>query len=344
MLGRASRFAGQARTRRPFRITAAVLSTAGILAAVAGCGVLGGDSGGNTGGSDKVERVQIKVGAMPIIDSAPVHLASQLGYFKEEGLEVQLETVTGAATAIPKLLSGELQFTYGAYVPVFQAQEKGTGDFKFVADSYQTAEKIFVIMVGPNSTVKSPKDLAGKTIATNTKNSITDLLAKSAMDTAGVDISRVNWVEFPFPDMQARLASGQVDAAVMLEPFVTQAERAIGALPILDTSQGPTQNFPISGHAATAQFVKDHPKTTEAFRRALTRASEAARDRKTVEDAVVKYAKIDPQVAQLVKIGTYPTSLDRTRLQRTVDLMTKYKLLTKEMNVDAMIFSPLVAK
>jgi NitT/TauT family transport system substrate-binding protein len=336
MLGRASRLAAPASFRRPRRAAAAILGTAGILAAVAGCGLLG-SSDDNAKSTDKLERTNLTIGAMPILDSAPVHLADLKGYFKDEGLDVKLETVTGAATAIPKLISGDLQFTYGAYVPVFQAQAKGTGDFKFVADSYQTAENIFMIMVKADSAIKSPADLAGKKIATNTKNSITDLLAKSAMETAGVDIKNINWVEFPFPDMGAKLQAGDVDAAVILEPFVTQSERTNGAIPILDTSQGPTANFPISAYTATADFVKNNPKTTEAVRRALTRASEAARDRPTVEDAVVNYAKIDKGVAQLVRIGTYPTSLDRTRLQRTVDLMKKYNMLSKDVNVDSMI-------
>jgi NitT/TauT family transport system substrate-binding protein len=310
---------------------------------MASCGLIGGssDSGGST---DKLERTKIKIGAMPIIDSAPVHIAKLKNYFAAEGLDVELETVTGAATAIPKLLSGDLQFTYGAYVPVFQAQAKGTGDFKFVADSYQTAEKIFVIMVKGDSPIKDPKQLAGKTVATNTKNSITDLLAKSAMDTANVPKDDIKWVEFGFPDMQAKLQSGDIDAAVMLEPFVTQAERSIGAIPILDTSQGPTQNFPISGYTGTAKFVQENPKTTEAVRRALTKASAEARNRSTVEEAVQQYAKIDKEVAALVRIGTFPTSVDRTRLQRTVDLMQKYGMLSKPIDVDSMIIDSAKSK
>ncbi|MEV4310969.1 ABC transporter substrate-binding protein [Actinocrispum sp. NPDC049592] len=335
MLRRAS---GSVRSRRAGRAVAAILGTAGILAAVSGCGLLGGssnDSGG--GGNGQLERTTLKIGAMPILDSAPVHIASLKGYFKDEGLDVTLEPVTGAATAIPKLLSGDLQLTYGAYVPVLQAQAKGTGDFKFVADSYQTADNIFVIMVKANSPIKSPKDLTGKTIATNTKNSITDLLAKSALDTAGVDSKTIKWVEFPFPDMGAKLQAGDIDAAVVLEPYVTLAQRSTGATSILDTSSGPTANFPISGYTTTAKFAQENPKTVEAVRRALTRASEEARNRTTVEDAVVKYAKIDKEVAALVRIGTYPTSLDRTRLQRTVDLMKKYDMLPKDVNVDSMI-------
>ncbi|CAM3787291.1 ABC transporter substrate-binding protein [Kibdelosporangium persicum] len=339
MLGRGSR---PVHTRRAVIST---LGTASLIAALSGCGLLGGESndgGSGGGGNGQLERTQIKVGAMPIIDSTPVHLAAQKGYFKEEGLDVQLETVTGAATAIPKLLSGELQFTYGAYVPVFQSQAKGIGEFKFVADSYQTAENIFVIMVARDSAIKSPKDLEGKTIATNTKNSITDLLAKSAMETAGVNHSTVNWVEFPFPDMQSKLEGKQIDAAVILEPFVTQAARAIGAVPILDTSQGPTQNFPISGYTGMSKFVAENPKTTEAFRRAVTRAAETARNRAEVEEAVTKFVKIDKEVAQLVRIGTFPTSVDRTRLQRTVDLMKQYKMLdpNANVNIDSMIFNP----
>lgn len=337
MLGRASRLAAPATPRQPGRVVAAVVGTAGILAAVAGCGLLGGSST-DAKSTDKLERTNLTIGAMTILDSAPVQLAALKGYFKDEGLDVKLETVAGAAAAVPKLISGDLQFTYGSYVPVFQSQAKGVGDFKFVADSYQTADNIFMIMIPKDSTIKDPKDLAGKKIATNTRNSITDLLAKSAMETAGVDIKNIDWPEIPFPDMGAALADHRVDAAVILEPYVTLAERSSGAMPILDTSMGPTKDFPISGYTATADFVKKNPKTTEAVRRALIRASEAARDRPTLEDAVVQYAKIDKQVAQLVRIGTYPTSLDHNRLQRTVDLMVKYNLVPKDkINVDTMI-------
>jgi NitT/TauT family transport system substrate-binding protein len=343
MLGRASSLAAPSRTRRP---AAAFLGTAALLAALSGCGLIGGssDDTGGGGGAGGLERTSLKVGAMPIIDSSPVHIAAQKGYFKEEGLDVTLETVTGAATAIPKLLSGDLQFTYGAYVPVLQAQAKGTGDFKFVADSYQTAENIFVIMVGKDSAIKSPADLAGKKIATNTKNSITDLLAKSAMETAGVNINdktkEIEWLEFPFTDMGAKLDAKQIDAAVLLEPYVTQAARQYGANVILDTSQGPTKDFPISGYTGMAKFVQDNPKTTAAFQRALKKASETAANRTEVEQAATKFAKIDKEVAALVRIGTFPTSLDRTRLQRTVDLMRKYNLLSKDISVDSMIVTP----
>jgi NitT/TauT family transport system substrate-binding protein len=325
------------------RAVLSLLGTATILASLSGCGLLGGSSG-DTAANDKVERSKIKVGAMPIIDSAPVWIAQQKGYFKDEGLEVDLQVVAGAAVAVPKIATGELDFTYGAYVPYFQAQAKGAADLKIVADSYQTAANIFVILVKKDSTIKSPKDLTGKTIATNTKNSITDLLGKSVMETNGIDITTIKWVEVPFPEMQARLADGAIDAAIVLEPFVTQAERSIGALPILDTATGPTANFPISGYASSAKFVKENPKTTEAFRRAVTRASEEAQQRPVVEEAVQQYAKISKEIASLVRIGTFPTSIDRTRLQRTVDLMKKYGMLTKDIDIDSMILDTAKAK
>ena len=73
MLGRASRTPASASPRRPGRIAAAVLGTAGILAAVAGCGLLGG-SNNDAKSSDKLERTNLTIGAMTIMDSAPVQL------------------------------------------------------------------------------------------------------------------------------------------------------------------------------------------------------------------------------------------------------------------------------
>lgn len=334
-----SRLSERGRPRgRGIRALLGVLGALLLLAVASGCGLLSGeDQSADTGGNGQVEKSKLRVGAMPIIDSAPVHIALQEGYFQQEGLDVELVSIAGASAGVPALVSDDLQFTYGAWVPYFQAQARGVADLALVADCYQTGSGMFMIMVKAGSPITKPADLVGKKIATNTFQTITDLLAKSVLTTNGVDPSSVNFVEVPFPDMQARLQDGQIDAAIMLEPFVTKSQREIGAVPLLDTSAGPTKEFPISGFAATAKFVKDNPKTTDAFRRAIAKAAELAAKREVVEKAVQRYAKIDADTASLVKMGSFPTSMDPSRLQRGADLMLEYGMLQQRMDVSAMI-------
>ena len=334
--GHPSRLAERGRSRG--RVILGLLGALLFLVFASGCSLLSGEeklSGGGANG--QLEKTKLRVGAMPIIDSAPVHIALQEGYFRQEGLDVELVTIAGASAGVPALVSDDLQYTYGAWVPYFQAQARGVADLALVADCYQIGSGMFMIMVKSGSPITKPTDLVGKKIATNTFNTITDLLAKSVLSTNQVDPAQVNFVEVPFPDMQARLQDGSIEAAIMLEPFVTKAQREIGAVPLLDTSVGPTKEFPISGFAATKKFVQENPRTTEAFRRALAKASELAARRDIVEKAVQRYAKIDADTASLVKMGTFPTSMDPSRLQRGADLMLQYGMLQQRMDVSSMI-------
>jgi NitT/TauT family transport system substrate-binding protein len=60
---------------------------------------------------------------------------------------------------------------------------------------------------------------------------------------------------FPFPAMPAALKAGKIDAAVLPEPFASEAEQADGAVLLADLDQGATANFPIEGYVVTEQWA-----------------------------------------------------------------------------------------
>jgi NitT/TauT family transport system substrate-binding protein len=287
-----------------------------------------------------LERTKVTVGTLPIVDAAAIHMAIKKGHFKNEGLEVELKPLPGDAAAIPGLANGELQFAFGNYTSFFAAQAKGVLDIKLVADGYQARPGVFMIVAPRDSAVKRPQDLASKKIAINTKGNIAELTTRSSLEAVGIDMKTVTFVEMPFPDMQARLERKDVDAAFMVEPFITQAERMAGVVPLLDPASGTTNEIPIAGWAASAAFVKENPKTAEAFRRAIIKGQRDCSNRTDVEELVTSYAKVDRQTAGLLNIGTWPAPLESTRLQREADLMTTHGLLTQSLDVKSMIFIP----
>ncbi|GAA4035737.1 ABC transporter substrate-binding protein [Allokutzneria multivorans] len=325
----------------------ALLAALSLLLVASGCGLLGGDSGSGAadgGGAEGagLEKARIKIGAMPIIDFAPLHMAIQKGYFREAGLEIETVGIPGGATSVTGLLGASFDISVGNWMSFFEAQSKGVADLKLIADGYQTRPNNFVIAVPQGSSITTPQDLAGKRIAVTVRGAIAELLAKASMDAHSVNHGGVSWVEIPFPSMPAALKAKQVDAAVMVEPFITQAERNFGAIPVLDVAQGATGDFPISGYATTAAFAKDNPKTVRAFRRALMRAQKEAGDRGKVEQVLPSYAKgIDQVTASLVHLGAFPTRLDVVRIQRVADLMAVHDLLPKPLKVDTMVMENL---
>jgi NitT/TauT family transport system substrate-binding protein len=318
-------------------------TVSGALAiAVALTAVACGDSDDKKS-TNGLEKSSITLGTMTVADTAPVQLAISKGYFKAEGLSVKTQVIPGGAAGIPLLKSGRLDFSFGNYVSLLTAATKDPG-FKpmIVAEGFQSASKTHTLMVRKDSPYHTVKDLAGKKIGVNTKRNISTLLVRAAAQPEGVEFDEdKNFVEVAPPAMEQALKSKSVDAVQAIEPFGTQMQETMGARMVSDLSSGPTADFPIAGYAATEKFTKENPKTVAAFQRALTKAQGECADRKVVQDILPTYAKgIDAKVASTMSYGTYPTSLNATRLQRVADFMQQFGYVDKRIDDKQYIAAP----
>jgi NitT/TauT family transport system substrate-binding protein len=136
------------------------------------------------------------------------------------------------------------------------------------------------------------------------------------------------------------MARGDIDGAVVAEPFVTTTEKQFGAVPVLDVSSGPTQDIAMSGWTAVDKVTNANPNTFAAFRRGLSKGvADVKKDRSQLEPILVKYVKIDAATAQLVHIADYPESLDPVRLQRVADLMKEFAVIPDKLDVGPMLLN-----
>ena len=234
---------GRVRTRRAV-LGLAVTVIAG--SALTGCSALGSDSSNASPNGGDLEKPKIKVAILPTVDTAPLWLAQDGGYFKAEGLDVATVVAASGQAAMKKAISGEADIAISSYMPFFVAKSTGTADIRLVADATSISPKSVAIVTAPGSPVKTVGDLAGRRIAMTAKNTASDLLVKSVMTDHGVDAGKVNWVQIPFPNVGSALRQGQVDAALLPEPFITQAAKTAGAVPVIDLDTSATRDFPRS--------------------------------------------------------------------------------------------------
>lgn len=290
-----------------------------------------------------LEKSEITVGMMTIVDCVSVQLAITKGLFKAEGLTVKTQVIQGGAAGIPLLKSGRLDFTFGNNVSTLLAATKDSGfKPKIVAEGYNGGSKSLTLMVRKDSPYHTIKDLAGKKIGVNTKGNISTLLVSAAGKPQGVEFDPdKSFVEVAPPAMEQALKSKSVEAVQAIEPFGTQMEQSIGARMVSDLTSGPTADFPIASYATTEEFAKENPKTVAAFQRAMVKGQAMAADRQLVEEVLPSYAKgIDAKVASTMAIGTFPTTLNATRIQRVADLMQQFGLLDERIDVKQYIASP----
>jgi NitT/TauT family transport system substrate-binding protein len=184
-------------------------------------------------------------------------------------------------------------------------------------------------MVPPGSPIQRVAQIKGATIGVNALNNIGTLVVTSVLYDNGIYVKRdhVHFKAIPFPEMSHALMTHQIDAAWMVEPFVTYAELA-GAETIADTDSGATQDFPIGGYMVTQSWEQTHPRTAAAFRRALLEGQKiASTNPPAVWEGLEKFAKMPSSTADLIALPAYPLSLGADTMQRIAALMTTFGML-----------------
>jgi NitT/TauT family transport system substrate-binding protein len=159
------------------------------------------------------------------------------------------------------------------------------------------------------------------------------LLVASVLADHGIPVNKVHFrADIALPGMAAALKSGAIDAAVLPEPFASQAEQAYGVSTLADLNQGATSQFPIQGYAVTRQWAALNPHTLAAFDRALQQGQAIAdADRHAVEQAMEDLPMkpvplgLSKFTAAIMAVDNYPVGpVDPVRLQRVANVMSQF--------------------
>jgi NitT/TauT family transport system substrate-binding protein len=325
-------------------VTASVgLAVALLAAACSSSSSSSGASGSSSSASPssgKLEQSHIVVGALPVVDDAPLYLAQKNGYFTQAGLNVTIQPVTQSTLAIPDMLHGTVAIIAGAnYVSFLEAQTKGAVQFKVLVEGVNCTPDTFAIEALPSSGITSPAKLAGKKVAVNLTNNIQTLTANAVLKAAGVDPSKVTYVVTPFPNMIAALAAHRVDAISVVQPFLAGAQASDGAKTVVSSCTGPAANEPMSGYFATQSWAQQNPNTARAFQTAMLKAQAYANaNPAAVKSILPTYIKISAQAASHVTLGTFPSTLDPAVLQQIITLMKGGGLSTGSLNPSSLLF------
>ena len=159
---------------------------------------------------------------LPIADLAPLYLGMDQGFFKEEKLTIEPAVAEGGAAVVPAVMSGDNQIGFSNVTSLMIASEQNL-PLKPIASGRQRrgdVDEAWDALLSPKGGVTDIKELAGKKVSVNTLKNLPEVAVRNSLEKAGVDSSKVEFVEIPFPDVPAALDSKRVDAAFAVEPFV----------------------------------------------------------------------------------------------------------------------------
>jgi NitT/TauT family transport system substrate-binding protein len=330
------------------RLFLSVTAAAAVAAVDSGCSLLGGPANPNVqaAGNETLEKAKINVSLIPCTDVGPLWLAKKNGYFAAEGLDVTLVNKPNGPGVISSVFGGDADFGFATYPVLVQAQLKTNGkqNLRVVADASAAKPDTTAVVVKKGSSLSRAEDLKGKRIAVTARGTMADLAVMAGLRAAKVDWSTVDWKQIGFADMLPKLESGEIDAAFFAEPYVTIAQAQAGVTTVFQPLTGALDGIPLSGYMATEQTTKQMPKTVAAFQRAIRKAQTEAATQQgdtEVKQTMVDNANVQPDIAPVIHLPSYPISADPTRLQRVPDLMQQFGLIGQKFDIKPMILPQL---
>jgi NitT/TauT family transport system substrate-binding protein len=325
------------------------------VVAVAACS---GGSTSSTPSGPAPEQTNVTIDVVPTADAVGIYIAYDAGYFKQQGINLKIDTINGGEYGMGDLQTGAVQLVEGNYVSFVLAQTQGEFaapnpanpaktlatkpiDMRIIANASQMQEGNQALYVMPNSPYKTVTALAKNhaSIAINSPNNIAQVLLGSLFTADGLKLNSIRQVVQPaFPLSPGMLAARKFDAAWLPEPFGTEAQQEYGATQVADFNQGSLQNFPIGTVVGATSWIQSHPYTVGAFLRAYDQGQEIAdTNRAAVEATLVKHTGVTPEIAATMTLDTYPLVMDVPVMQRVPQAMYEFGVIGNRFDIASMI-------
>jgi NitT/TauT family transport system substrate-binding protein len=281
----------------------------------------------------------VKVGLAALWISAPIYVAIHQGFFKKYNLNVTPTVLASTPAMVAAAKAGAIQFGVGALSTEFQAHAQGLG-LKIVSPNSALSTKLEGIAVAADSSIRTLKDLAGKTYCINILNGQAQGQAKWALKAAGVDMNSVRFIGIPFAEAVAALQAHRVDACQVVQPYLTPAVNA-GQIRVIGDD---TKIFGPAGSAATAYFAtrtyasRNGPILTR-FVKAMTDTHKyIAGHPGSVTAVLPEYTGVTPAQASATAVGTFPTVFNIKNLQLAADRLVEVGLVGRKINVSTALW------
>jgi len=218
--------------------------------------------------------VTLRIGVFQAQDFLPYFVMQAEGFDKKHGLKFAETSFAGGAAAIDAMVAGSLDLCAGVgTVPLLAAAERGLIPGAIIAaaaNAFADRDHRASAVVAA-SWVQSWKDLAGKRIAVHARNSIPAAAVVGRLKLEGV--SDYSLLEIPFANMGLAVAGGNVAAAAMYEPFLTQSLlRGDGKLLDWVIGGAPFERFQTTAIVVSADFLRRNPQGVKAYLRAHLQA------------------------------------------------------------------------
>jgi NitT/TauT family transport system substrate-binding protein len=276
------------------------------------------------------QNTAIQIGVAPIEESALPYYALQKGFFKQNGIDAQINVSAGGGGAITAaIVGGSLDLGCTNTGSLASAHVHGLPVYLLALGAiYTPAAPISHLCVVKTLGIKSAKDLSGKTLGVSTIHDMLQTVTLAWIDQNGGNSKEVRFVEITASEIPAAMKAGRLDGGLLNEPFYTGAKDDVQLLGLPYEAMAGKKPFQTFGLAANRDWVTRNPAVAKSIVTALEQAARwVNRNHAETTALLASYVKIDPAVAAQFPRVAYAESNNPAYVQPVVDLMTRYGVL-----------------
>jgi len=280
--------------------------------------------GGVAGSAPSQSLTTINLNFLPIANGLPLDLGVQKGFFAAQGLEIKKAILASGNDIVLAMANNQGDVGYVGYVPAMIGRTQGIPITVIVASDAENtseADNWQNILVKGSSSIRTPADLSGKTLALNALKGVGEIMVRAALDKSGVDSNSVKYLAMPFPTMRAALANGQVDAVWTPEPFNSQILGDGGRIVM---APGPVlgKYWPVGCYVARADWIAKNAGLMRKFRTAMNQSLVYAQSHPDEIRALL------PAATRNIRLATWSPLIDRVQLLKLAKYTKQYGVIS----------------
>jgi len=268
-------------------------------------------------------------------DYVPFFVAQEKGFFTARGLDVNFVALPNPGAVPAAVQAGSLHLATTTPTSLLQAAAAGLDLTAVMGITRQTqANKIAALVTRPGVTVHSAKDLVGKQIGAAGLNNILAVIIEKWLMDSGVAPGDVRLAEASFATMPDLLRAGQIDAALVVEPFLSRIVQTGVGVAVPEFLAG-TDDLVFAILIGKQSWAAANRPQVAAFTAAAADGLAAVKAHPDeAREIGQKWLKVP-----VVKLPPYDPAVRPADLQAYVPTLRALKLLTEDVNLGPLIFS-----
>jgi len=285
-----------------------------------------------------VPLTTIRFGSTPDEQASTALWGVQSGLFGRTGLDVQVQRLNSGGAVAAAVAGGSLDVGLGSVFSLIVAHLKG---IPFVLESVSATSNDALpnngFAVAKDSSITTPAQLNGKTIATPALSDLFTLATTGWIDQNGGDAHTVSFVELPMPLQVNAITSGRVAGAFLIDPFLQQALDG-GLVRVLGRPYSTiASHFGVTYYFCLRDYAAAHPDALARFRADIATGVAYARTHwNDMVPIIAGYTGMKPEVVRKMPFLT-GSGIAPEMLQPVIDFAARYQLIPKGFPATEMI-------